>query len=500
VSRGERTLHQSWPAGTAEAQRALTPRADLVEEVIASIEGASTTFAQHEGPFTTYERTVVNDAETVDETIRYRIVIPWFGWLFALPLRNTLRHRPHDDSAVPWWSPPDRLTQRHVAILGLLAAASMAAAFANTLFTQTASFAADGFGIDERAQGVGGVIVRLGVVIAIPFAMLADRRGRRQMIIVTAWVAPLWCGLGAIAPNFWVLVGTQTIGRPVGLALALLIGVVAAEEMPRSSRAYALSVLALAGGLGAGVAVAALRLADIGPNGWRLIYMLSLVWLLPAYHLTRQLPETQRFQRRHPVAPTLDRRRFAIISIVAISANLFVAPASFFQNRYLDDVRGYTGGGIALFTLCTATPASLGLIVGGRIADMVGRRAVLAICMPISTLVLVGSFTYGGSTMWLLALAGGLLAGAAYPAFTVYRTELFPTGNRGRANGYVTALSLAGSSVGLLLVGALVHRGWSYGRSMLVVGVGQLLAAVIAYVNYPETAHLELEQINPQDA
>ena len=172
---------------------------------------------------------------------------------------------------MPWWSPPDRLTQRNVATLGLLAAASMAAAFANTLFTQTASFAADGFGIDERGQGVGGVIVRLGVVIAIPFAMLADRRGRRQMIVVTAWLAPLWCALGAIAPNFWVLVGTQTIGRPLGLALALLIGVVAAEEMPRNSRAYALSVLALAGGLGAGVAVgapAARRHRSATAGGW----------------------------------------------------------------------------------------------------------------------------------------------------------------------------------------------------------------------------------------
>jgi MFS family permease len=115
-------------------------------------------------------------------------------------------------------------------------------------------------------------------------------------------------------------------------------------------------------------------------------------------------------------------------------------------------------------------------------------------------LALVGTFTYGGSLMWLLALVGGVLGGAAYPAFTVYRTELFPTGNRGRANGYITALSLAGSSGGLLLVGALVHRGWSYGESMLLVGVGQLLAAAIAFAAYPETAHLELEQINPQDS
>ncbi|MEP7115136.1 MAG: MFS transporter, partial [Ilumatobacteraceae bacterium] len=499
MSSRERTLHHSWPAGSPEAQHALTPRADLVEEASPAGEGATTTFTQREGPFTDYQRTVTTSAAGVDETTRYRIVIPWFGWLFALPVRATLRHRPHDN-AMPWWSPPDRLTQRNVATLGLLAAASMAAAFANTLFTQTASFAADGFGIDERGQGVGGVVVRLGVVIAIPFALLADRRGRRQMIVITAWVAPLWCALGAVAPNFWVLVGTQTIGRPVGLALALLIGVVAAEEMPRSSRAYALSVLALAGGLGAGVAVAALRLADLGLDGWRLVYLLSLIWLLPAYSLTRHLPETHRFEQRHAMAPRLDRGRFAIISIVAISANLFVAPASFFQNRYLGDVRGYTGGGIALFTFCTATPASLGLIAGGRIAEVVGRRAVLAICMPLSTLLIVGTFTFGGSTMWLTTLAGGLLAGAAYPAFTVYRTELFPTGNRGRANGYITALSLAGSSAGLLLVGALVHRGWSYGQSMLVVGVGQLIAALLAYIAYPETAHLELEQINPQDA
>jgi MFS family permease len=270
--------------------------------------------------------------------------------------------------------------------------------------------------------------------------------------------------------------------------------------MPRSSRAYALSVLALAGGLGAGVAVAALRLADLGNDGWRLVYLLSLIWLLPAFSVARHLPETHRFEQRHTIAPRLDRRRFAIISTVAVMANLFVAPASFFQNRYLDDVRGYTGGGIALFTLCTATPASLGLIVGGKVAELVGRRAVLAICMPISTLLIVGTFSASGSAMWLFAVAGGLLAGAAYPAFTVYRTELFPTGNRGRANGFITALSLAGSSVGLLVVGALVHRGWSYGESMLLVGSGQLVAAVIAYVAYPETAHLELEQINPQDA
>jgi MFS family permease len=457
------------------------------------------TFVQQDGPFTTYERRLVKTSTAVEETIRYRLVIPWFGWLFAWPVRNTLRNRPAEGKRL-WWSPPDHLSPRHVAVLGLLAVASMAATFTNTLFTQTANFAADSFGVNEHGQGIGGAIVRLGVVITIPLALLADRRGRRLMIVITAWVAPVVCAVGAISPSFWALVGTQAVGRPIGLALALLIGVVASEEMPRNSRAYALSVIALAGGLGAGIAVISLRLTDIGADGWRLVYVVSLVWMIPAYHLTRNLPETHRFQRQHATATRLDRSRFAVVAIVAIAANVFVAPASFFQNRYLDDVRGYTGGGIALFVLCTATPASLGLIVGGRIADVIGRRAVMVLCMPVSTLLVVGSFTFDGPRMWLCAFFGGLLAGAAYPAFTVYRTELFATGNRGRAGGWITALSLGGSTGGLLAVGRLVENGWTYGQSMLLMGIGQLIAVIVAYFAYPETAHLELEQINPQDA
>jgi MFS family permease len=496
VSRGERTLHQSWPVGTAAAERSLTARDDIVGETAGD---DASSFEQLEGPFTSYHRTVATNASTVDETIRYRLVIPWFRWLFALPVRHTLRRRPVD-GAKPWWSPPDRLSPRNVHVLGLLAAAAMAAAFTNTLFTQTVTFAADSFGVDEAGQGVGGAIVRLGVVITIPFALLADRRGRRLAIVITAWLAPVVCALGALAPSFWGLVGTQAIGRPVGLALALLIGVVASEEMPRNSRAYALSVIALATGLGAGVAVISLRLADIGADGWRLVYVVALVWLIPAYQLTRELPETHRFQHRHAVVSKLNRSRFAAVALVAVASNIFVAPTSFFQNRYLSHIRGYSAGDISWFTLTTATPASLGLIVGGRIADVIGRRAVLAVCMPPSTLLIIGSFTTHGPAMWLCALGGGLLAGAAYPAFIVYRTELFPTGSRGLTNGFIVALSLAASSAALFVVGKLVLRGWPYGRVMLLMGVGQLIAVIVAYLAYPETAHLELEQINPQDA
>ena len=57
--------------------------------------------------------------------------------------------------------------------------------------------------------------------------------------------------------------------------------------------------------------------------------------------------------------------------------NLFVAPASLFQNGYLKDVRGFNATTIAIFTLVTATPAGIGLILGGRVADIRGRKLLM---------------------------------------------------------------------------------------------------------------------------
>lgn len=491
-----RTITQTWAAGTPQLDTADEPRHDVLDEQ----RDHDGSFVQHNGPFHSYRRVVTDgDDGSRTEVTTYRLGIPWFGWLFALPIRHALRHRRAPGAATPWWAPPDRLNERQVRTLALLAVASSSAAFANTLFTQTANFAANSFGISNSGQSVGGAIVRIGVVIALPFAVMADRVGRRRTIVLLAWLTPLFCALGALAPTFQLLVVSQTVARPLGIALALLAAVAAAEDMPRNSRAYAVSVLAMSAGLGAGIAVGALKLADLGDEGWRFVYLLSLIWLPIAVSLARHLRETRRFEMAHPIAPRLDRRRLALIAAVALCANLFVAPASFFQNRYLDDIRGYSGGGIALFTLATGTPASIGLIVGGHLADSIGRRRLIATCTPISTVCIVGAFFTGGPAMWALSLGGGFTAAMAYPAFAVYRAELFPTGNRGTANGLVTATALLSGSVGILLVGHFRDRGASFGALMAAMGVGQLLAAYIAVRHYPETAHLELEQLNPGD-
>ena len=358
-------------------------------------------------------------------------------------------------------------------------------------------------GVRDPGSGVRAAGVGAGLLSARPPPLLADRVGRRKVIIAVAWLGPILSLLGALAPSFSALVVTQTIAPPMGIARAVLIGVGAKEEMPRSSRANAVSVLAMAAGLGAGIAVMSLRLADIGESGWRYVYVLAAIWCLVALDLTRRLPETRRFAAAHIDArrrpPRLNRRRLALLAAVAFAGNIFVAPASFFQNRYLTDVHDFSGGMIGIFSIAVGTPASIGLILGGRFADTSGRRRLIAVALPVSTVALVGAYSVGGASLWLLSLLGGLIASAAYPALAVYRTELFPTGNRSRAAGLVTASALVGGIFGLVATGALLDDDWAYGAVMALMGIGQLVVTVLVVTAYPETAHQELEALNPED-
>jgi MFS family permease len=482
----------------------LSPRDDIVRELA----DGDNRFVQDAGPFVHYERTVGDDGDgsTIVERTSYRFVLPWFGWLLALPMRWAIARRGHDPTSdrplvhrTPAWAPPDRLTPRQLSVLGLLAASSMASAFINTLFTQTVEFAADDFGVGDSGVGVAGAVVRAGIVFVLPVAVLADRIGRRAVIVVVGFAAPVVAAAGALAPTFPMLVATQTIGRPLGLALDFLVAVVAAEEMPRNSRAYAISVLAIASGLGAGIAVASLPLADVGSGGWRLVYVVTLVWLFVAVSIARRLPETERFQREHVVSPPIDRRRFGVLAAVAVLGNLFIAPASLFQNGYLEDERGYSAAWIAAFTLATATPAGIGLIVGGRIADVRGRRRVIAVCVPVAAALLVLSYSVGGRPMWLSAMFGGIVAAIAFPALAVYRNELFPTGSRSLASALITAAALLGGIVGLVTMGALLDRGTSHGTVLGGLATAQVGVVAIVLLWYPETAHRELEDLNPID-
>ena len=387
-------------------------------------------------------------------------------------------------------------------VLWLLALASIPFAFVNTLFTQTVSFAADDFGRTDSAIGVGAAITRWGVIIVPPIALFADRIGRRTMLVAAAWAAPLSAASGALAPNFEWLVVSQSLARPLALVINVLILVILTEEMSRETRARSVGLVAIASSVGAGVAVAALPLADTSDAGWRWLYLLSLIWLPVAFVLQRQLRETQRFTRVHtftdsmPVARVSRSRLFTQIA-AAFLISVFIASASVYFVNYLRDERNYNALMVSIFTIVTAMPAGFGLIIGGRIADRRGRRQVGAFSLAIGTLLVVVAFATAGPAMWISQLVGGFFLGISFPALGVYRGEMFPTAHRSAGAATVTACGLIGGSLGLIAAGQLLARGWSYGEVMATLALAPILVMVLVLTKFPETVHRELEDITP---
>ena len=490
----------------------IAPRHDLVIEEPGESDGATTTFRAASGPFTEWHREVTVGSGELTERIDYRLAVPVWGALFALPVGRHLRRPPSATRATPWWAPPDVLSARAATVLSLLCVFGLVGGYLGTLITQTLTYAAADFGASTADQGTRLAGVRIGVLLSLGIIATADRRGRRAVLAASLLAACAITALSALAPGMVWLGASQTFARAFSTVVALVIAIIAVEEMPAGARAFALSVLTMAAALGAGLCVLNLVYIDRAIWAWRIAFVIPLLFLLPCWRLMRDLPETFRFVAHReatrdagddldPEAPPLrsriDRRRFLLLACGAFLWSLFLAPAAQFLNEFLRTERGFSGVGIAVFVLATNTPGGLGIVLGGRLADRHGRRVIGAIGIAGGVGFTVVAYLTWGWSLWLASIVASVIGAIAVPALAVYGPELFPTEQRGRANGGLQVVAVAGSSAGLLTAGWLADRVGGLGHAMALLSIGPVLLIVLVLTRFPETARRELEDINP---
>ena len=505
------TVTRSSTVPTEVAEIYLVPHDDLVVEA----PGPDGAFDLVDGPFSLWHRTVtcVDAAPgtvTVTESVSFKIAAPFWGVLFVPAVRRlvTKRHRaiaaglPHAVDRMPMWLPPDRLDARSTSVLSTLVSLALIVGYLGTVITQTITFSAQEFGASAGEQSQVLASVRIGVLLSLAIVVLADRRGRRRLLLASVYLAVITCALGAASTSMSTLAAAQTLSRAFSTSALVLLAVVGAEEMPAGNRAFAVSVMTLTAGLGAGICVWFLPLADTGPGGWRWLYVIPLVSLPLIWRSAPHLPETKRFVesvKRKSAKLSGHGKRLLLLCTALFAIAVFAAPASQLQNNFLRTEQGFSAARISLFTLVTSTPAGIGIVVGGHLADAKGRRLVGAIGVVGGSLGLLAAFLSHGWLLWVLSLGGTIVGAMAVPALAVYGPELFPTSLRGKANGILQTAAVAGSSFGLLIVGWLNDRWGSLGPAMAVVVVGPFLVGGLLLVAYPETAHRELEDLNPED-
>ena len=327
------------------------------------------------------------------------------------------------------------------------------------------------------------------------------------MLLYTGVSSCVLTVLGGLSPNIVVLGGTQLLARGLSTALGIIVAIMAVEEMPTRSRAWAASVLTMSAGLGSGMAVWILPIADVDIRGWRAIYLAAGLGVAVVLWAGRRLPETRRFTDHADDEVELEavdrdrrRRRFALLGVSLFLLAMFAAPASGFQNEFLRDERGFNGGDITIFTIVTSTPIGIGVLVGGYLAESWGRRPVAAIGLVAAAVGTVLSFVFAGPAMWVAKLVGNIVGAIAVPAMAVYGPELFGTHNRSQANALIVTIGVLGSAIGLVMVGALSDIWGNLATPVALTGLGPLAVAVLILVRFPETAGLDLEELNPEDA
>ncbi len=366
---------------------------------------------------------------------------------------------------------------------------------------------ADKAGISGTQLGLGLAVVRLASLGGLPLAGLADRIGRRRVLLVSCGVGLVITITSALSPTFWWFVFIFALGRPFLSATAAVSQVQAAEQTDSSQRASAIALVAAGYSVGAGLTAVIYGLVG-GTIGYRGILVLAIVPLAGLPMMGRRIVESDRFKRaaaspeaRLPVLGAVARpyrRRLVLVTSVAFSLAVITGPANSFVYVYAQNVERVPL--IALSGMVVAAGA-LGLagLVGGRwAADRIGRRPTAAgamVCIGAAGIV-----CYSGSRAALVIgyLVGITAAGAFAPAAGAFANELFPTSVRSSVAGWNVAGSVLGAIGGLVLFGAVADVGNRFGVAAVVTFLPGMFLSGLIYL-LPETRGHEPEWFWPDE-
>ncbi|KUM82252.1 MFS transporter [Streptomyces curacoi] len=256
----------------------------------------------------------------------------------------------------------------------------------------------------------------LGVVIGAPLlAAVTARMSRRTVLIALMALFVAGNAASALAPDHsWLLVARFVSGLPHGAFFG--VGAVVATNMvapERKARSVSLMFLGLTVANIAGVPVATLTGQHLG---WRATFLgVSAIGLAAIASLALLIPHDR------ASAPSAGLRGevaalkslpvwLALGTTVAGFGALFAAYS--YVTPMLTDAAGYADASVTLLLALFGVGATIGNLLGGRLADHSMRRTLFAGLLSLAAVLAL--FPLLMSTAWSAALAVTLLGMAAF--------------------------------------------------------------------------------------
>jgi DHA1 family multidrug resistance protein-like MFS transporter len=341
----------------------------------------------------------------------------------------------------------------------------------------------------------GGSLV---MVVAAPFwGTMADRRGRKPMVLRAMWAAMITSFLMAFAATPWQMVALRMIEGAFAGTVAACAALVASSA-PKEKMGYALGMIQTAVFVGASVGpFFGGVLADVA--GYRVTFLCSTLLfaiggLVVLFFVRENFKPVERGSERGIAAIKAARAWLLAPTLLAMTSVLVlmrfvqsggrpILPLFIEELGSYSETRAASLAGLS-FGLMGLTSAISSLLLGRR-GDRVGHQRILVACL-IASVVCYFPMALVMSAWQVIVLQGlfGFAIGGLLPSTNAIIAATTPPERRGAVFGFTSSAGSMGAFVGPL-VGSLLAATLGFRFAFAFLALTMLVtAAAILWIQY----------------
>ncbi|MBT2286276.1 MFS transporter [Paenibacillus polymyxa] len=313
---------------------------------------------------------------------------------------------------------------------------------------------------------INSIGMALGALLA---GALADRFGRKAILMWTLLIFTIASGLSALATGFAVLCALRLVAG-IGLGGELPVAsTLVSESMPTAERGRA--VVLLESFWAGGWIVSALIANFVIPEyGWRIAFAIGALPAFYALYLRRAIQDPPRYKNhtklhkmtfREKVATvwSAPHRRTTLMLWILWFTVIFSYYGMFLWLPSVVMAKGFTMVKSFQYVLIMTIAQLPGYFTAAYFIERYGRKFVLVVYL---TLTAFSAIAFGLATTEATILAAGICLSffnlGAWGGLYAYSPELYPTSVRSTGVGLATSVGRIGGVIAPLMVGMLVQR------------------------------------------
>ncbi|MGC4193115.1 MAG: MFS transporter [Thermomicrobiales bacterium] len=350
-------------------------------------------------------------------------------------------------------------------------------------------------------------IVNAGGAAVMAFAApiwgnLADRRGRRPMLLRAQFAAFCTIGLMGFATSPWQILGLRMVEGALTGTVTAATALVAAS-VPKERLGYGLGLIqtAIFSGAAIGPLVGGVLADQIGyrPTFWTASAMMLAGGFITLFVVREQFSPQAKTGGDAPQAPVW--RLLMTPLLLGMTLTMFMIRGAEgavqpIMSLYIEQLSGMASNASTLAGLVLGVlgvTSAISSVFLGRLGDKRGYQSILMVCaLGAGFIYLPMAAAQAWWHMFILQAVFGVFAGGMIPSANALVAQGTPPDRRGVVYGMMATATSVGGVVGPLM-GSLIAAG--FGARMTFLLTGAMLLSLVAILFVTQRRHQESHEM-----